>query len=51
MSQQSIFERTLTMKQYFLKNMHLEDDQIDKMMQLRESVLRKKESDSLMELN
>ena len=38
----SIFERTLIMKQYFLKNMHLEDSQIDKMMNLREAVLRKK---------
>ena len=47
----SIFERTLIMKQYFLKNMHLEDHHIDKMMYLRETVLRKKESNSLIELN
>ena len=39
------------MKQYFLKNMHLDDQHIDKMMYLREAVLRKRESDSLIELN
>ena len=38
----SILDRTLLMKQYFLKNMHLEDHQIDKMMNLREAVLRRK---------
>ena len=50
-SKMSLFERTLVMKQYFLKNMHLEDHHIDKMMNLREAVLRKKESTSLRELN
>ena len=39
------------MKEYFLKNMHLEDHHIDQMMSLREAILRKKESASLIELN
>ena len=39
------------MKEYFLKNMYLEDQHVDKMMELREAVLRQKESDGLMELN
>ena len=47
----SILERTLGMKQYFLKNLHLEDHHIEQMMNLRETILRKKESASLIELN
>lgn len=49
--EKSIFERTSIMKEYFLKNMYLEDQHVDKMMELREAVLRQKESDGLMELN
>ena len=50
-SRMSIFERTLVMKEYLVRSMRLEDEQIDRMMQLRESVLRRKESDSLLRLN
>ena len=39
---ETVFERTFQMKQYFLKNMYLEDQQIEQMMELRETVLRKK---------
>ena len=38
----SVFERTIIMKQYFLKNMHLEDRSIEKMLDLREAALRRK---------
>lgn len=38
----SIFERTLVMKEYLVRSMRLEDEQVDRMMQLRESVLRRK---------
>ena len=50
-SRMSIFERTVLMKEYLLRSMRMEDEQIDRMMQLRENVLRKKESDSLLQLN
>ena len=38
----SVFERTFVMKEYLVRSLHLEDEQIEKMMQLRESVLRRK---------
>lgn len=39
------------MKEYFLKNLCIQDQQIDKMMSLREAVLRRRECNSLVELN
>ena len=39
------------MKQYFLKNMHLEDRSIEKMLDLREAALRRKQSQHLNNLN
>jgi hypothetical protein len=47
----SILERTSNMKEYFLKNLTTQDQKLDKLMSLREAVLRRKESNSLIELN
>lgn len=49
--QGSVLERTQNLKDYFLKSIKIQDEQIEKMMQFREVALKRKESDSLLRLH